>query len=177
MPYPAAVETAADLPYLSPFGEQVPPGVQPGDLLQELRDRILTLQAAVGADGSARRMHTRRSMVFNIDNGAGATRDDVMSFESAVTIRAARVIYVGDATAGTVAAATTSLGTTLGGVDIVAATALVNGSVLGTVSPLTVLTASDVNKLAADAELFIRHTGIATTAAGEYVVEVDYTID
>ncbi|MGK2853800.1 MAG: hypothetical protein ACSLE3_06785 [Microbacteriaceae bacterium] len=177
--FPAALDTALSLPTPRPHGEHVPPGVATngGDLLKDLRDAVIAIEGVVGIDGAGERMFTRRSMVFNIDNGAGVTRDDVMSFGAAITIRAIRRIYVGDATAGTVASATTSVGTALAGAQIVAAVAATNGAVIGAVEDLTVITTANVHKLAAGAELFIRHTGIATTAAGEYVVEVDYTVD
>lgn len=174
--FPDTLDTAASLPIPSPYGEHVPPGVIGDDLLKSLRDAVVAIEEAVGAADSQKRVHTRRSMTFDIDNGSGTTRDDVMQFKGAVTIVAARIVYVGT-TSGTVAGASVSLGTTLGGVDIVAAVNLGNAQPAGTVTDLTVLTAADVNKIAADGKLFIRHTGIASTAAGEYIVEVDYTYD
>lgn len=172
MSYPTAVETAADLPYLSPFGEGVPPGIQPGDLLQELRDRIFTLQTEVGATGGDRRKHTWATPAIDIDNGAGTTRDFCFNPSFAITIRAIRIVYQG-ATSGTVASATVKIGTAVGGEEIVASTALEDSKAVGVTTSLTPL----ITAIAANQAVFVRHTGIAATAAGEYTVEIEYTID
>lgn len=119
------------------------------------------------------RLHVARSRPFDIDNGAGTTIDDViLKHSQPVTIQAARIIYIG-ATTGTVAAGNAKIGTTLGGAEIVAATAYENTKAVG-VSTAMALVASAV---AAGSGLFVRHTGIAATAAGEAVVEVEYTVD
>lgn len=123
--------------------------------------------------GEIARTHIAVSRVFDIDNGNGTTVDDAFLYlPYASTIRSAFVLYT-TATAGTVAAATISLGTTVGGVDLVAATALVNAKTVGSVTALT-LAASAVP---ASTMISARHTGIASTVAGEYRVVVTYTID
>lgn len=112
-----------------------------------------------------------KSRLFNIDNGAGATVDDVILRPAhAITITAARVVYTTE-TAGTVAGATIQLGTTVGGAQIVAATAYQNTKAVGTVTDLTIVSGA----VAANTPVIARHTGIAVTAAGEAYVEIEYT--
>jgi hypothetical protein len=123
--------------------------------------------------GQAARLHVARSRVFDIDNGAGTTVDDVILRHSQpVTITAARIVYTG-ATTGTVAAGNAKIGTAVGGAQIVAATAYENTKAVGTTTAMVLVASA----LAADAPLFVRHTGIAATAAGEAYVEVEYTVD
>jgi len=175
--FPASADTAATLPSLAPYGEQVPPGLQPGDLLQDLRDLAIQLEGAVGIDGASRRKQMAKSRIFDLDNGAGTTIDDViLKLPFAVTIVSARIVYVG-ATTGTVAAGNAKLGTAVGGAQIVAATAYEDTKAVGVSTAMTVITTANVNKLAANAALFCRHTGVAATQAGEAYVEVEYTID
>lgn len=123
--------------------------------------------------GLAPRIHVARSRVFDLDNGAGTTVDDVILRHSyPVTLRAARIVYVG-ATTGTVAAANVILGVAVAGATVVAETAYGNTKAVGTVTALTLL----ITALAADVPLIVRHTGVAATAAGEAYVEVEYSID
>ena len=122
------------------------------------------------ADGGYKRA---RSVWFNIDNGAGTTIDDVLLKPSkAITITAARIIYV-DATTGTVAAGNAKIGITLGGAEIVAATAYENTKAVGTSTAMTIVSGA----VAAGGSVFVRHTGIAVTAAGQAVVEVEYSVN
>lgn len=118
-------------------------------------------------------LHRARSQTFNIDNGAATTVDDViMKFAKAVTVIAARIVYVG-ATTGTVAAGNAKLGTALGGAEIVAATAYGNTKAVGTETAMTIAAGA----VAAGGAVFCRHTGVAAAAAGEAFVEIDFTID
>ena len=122
------------------------------------------------ADGGYQRA---RSVWFNIDNGAGTTVDDVLLKPSkAITITAARIIYV-DATTGTVAAGNAKIGITLGGAEIVAATAYENTKAVGTSTAMTIVSGA----VAAGGSVFVRHTGIAAVAAGQAVVEVEYSVN
>ena len=112
----------------------------------------------------------KNSTVFNLDNGSETTVDDVIIAPSkAVTISAARIIYVGETT-GTVAAGTVQLGTTLGGVEIVAATAYQDAVGVGTVQALTIASGA----VAANGVVYVRHTGVAATQAGEAFVEIEF---
>lgn len=123
--------------------------------------------------GDAPRIHVARSMRFDIDNGAAATVDDVILKHSrAITILAARIIYVG-ATTGTVAAGNAKIGTALDGAQVVAATAYENTKAVGTSTAMTIVSGA----VAAGGSVFVRHTGIAATAAGEAVVEIEYSVD
>lgn len=111
--------------------------------------------------------------VVNVDNGNGTTNDQVIIRPSvAITLTAARVVYTTE-TSGTIAAATVQLGTTVNGVDIVAAVALENSKGVGTITSLTLASAA----IAANTPLIMRHTGIAATVAGEYYIEIEYTIN
>lgn len=113
-----------------------------------------------------------RSVWFNIDNGSGVTIDDVILYCSQpVSIKAARIIYV-DATTGTVAAGTAQVGTTVGGAEIVAATAYENTKTVGSVTAMALTAAAA--RVAANTMIIVRHTGVATTAAGQAVVELEF---
>lgn len=122
------------------------------------------------ADGGYQRA---MSVWFDIDNGAATTIDDVLLKPSlAITITAARIIYVG-ATTGTVAAGNAKIGTTLGGAEVVAATAYENTKAVGTSTAMTIVSGA----VAAAGSVFVRHTGIAATAAGQAVVEIEYSVN
>lgn len=113
------------------------------------------------------------SPVINIDNGAGTTLDIVLLVPStAITIHSIYVLYT-TATTGTVAAATVQVGTAVAGAQIVAATALLDTTAVGVEQALTLV----IDEVAAGTPIIVRHTGIATTAAGEYVVQMEYAYD
>lgn len=111
-----------------------------------------------------------KSMRFDIDNGAGTTIDDVVLVPGVpITITAARIVYT-DATTGTVAAGNAKIGTTVGGAEIVAATAYENAKAIGTKTDLTIVAGA----VPAGTPVIVRHTGIAATAAGWAYVEIEY---
>lgn len=111
-----------------------------------------------------------RSQIFDLDNGAGTTVDEVILRPAVpITITAARIVYT-DATTGTVAAGNAKIGTTVGGGEIVAATAYENAKAIGTVTPMTIVSGA----VAADTPVIVRHTGVAVTQAGRAVVEIEY---
>jgi hypothetical protein len=123
--------------------------------------------------GQAARTHIAVSRIFDIDNGDGTTVDDALLIHPyAITIVSARVLYT-TATTGTVAAATVQVGTTVDGEQIVAATALANTKAVGTTTSLTIVSGA----VPANTMVTVRHTGIAATAAGEYRVILEYTVD
>jgi hypothetical protein len=135
-------------------------------------NRRLSLPSGAGLTGAPVRK-SARSVWFNIDNGSGTTIDDVLlKPTSAITITAARILYV-DATTGTVAAGNAKIGTTLGGAEIVAATAYEDAKAVGVSTAMTIVDGA----VAAGGSVFVRHTGIAATAAGQAVVEIEYTVD
>jgi hypothetical protein len=120
------------------------------------------------------RRQVARSQWFNLDNGAGTTIDDVILRHSqAVSVKAARIVYV-DATTGTVAAGTAGIGTTVAGVELVAATAYENTKAVGTTTAMVVKAAGAF--VAAGTPIIVRHTGVAITQAGQAVVEIEYTV-
>lgn len=132
----------------------------------------LVLEPGASMTGTQMR-RTARSVWFNLDNGAGATIDDViLRLPYAITITAARIVYQ-DAQTGTVAAANAKIGTTVGGAEIVAATAYENSKAVGSSTAMVIVAGA----VAANTPVIVRHTGIAATAAGQATVEVDYTID
>lgn len=111
-----------------------------------------------------------RSVWFNLDNGAGTTIDDVILRAAvAIVILAARIVYV-DATSGTVAAGNARIGTTVGGSEIVAATAYENAKAVGAVTDMTIVAGA----VPAGTPVCVRHTGVAATQAGQAVVEIEY---
>lgn len=132
----------------------------------------IEIEAGGSLTGSATR-RTARSVWFNLDNGAGTTIDDViLKSVVAITVTAARILYV-DATSGTVAAGNVKIGTTLAGAEIVAATAYENTKAVGTETALVIAAGA----VAAGGAVFVRHTGVAATAAGQSVVEIEYTVN
>lgn len=115
-----------------------------------------------------------RSVWFNLDNGSGTTIDDViLRCAQAISIKAARIVYV-DATTGTVAAGNAKIGTTVGGAEIVAATAYENTKAVGTATAMTLTAAAAF--VAAGTPIIVRHTGVAVTQAGQAVVEIEYVV-
>lgn len=111
-----------------------------------------------------------RSMRFDLDNGAGTTVDDVLFRpDVACTVTAARAVYT-DATTGTVAAGNFRIGTTVGGSEIVASTAYENAKTIGTKTDGTIVSGA----VAAGAPVFVRHTGVAATQAGQAYIEIEY---
>lgn len=123
-------------------------------------------------NSKAARIKTVASQIFNIDNGNGTTIDDaVIQFARAVRLVRAYILYT-TATAGTVAAANVTVGTAVDGEEIVAATAYENSKAVGTTTSLTLVT----TYLAPGSVIHVRHTGIASTVAGEARVVFDYIL-
>ncbi len=117
------------------------------------------------------RNRVARSIEFNIDVGSGTTTDDVLfNLPYAVDLVDVRAIYtVATDTAGA-ASANFKLGTAVGGNTIVAATALAISKAIGATTTATIA----ITRVAANTTLWVRHTGIAATEAGNYFVQVVY---
>lgn len=116
-----------------------------------------------------------RSEEFDIDNGSGTTEDDVLFVPSVpYRILSARAVYQEATDTAGADSATIAIGTTAGGVDIVAAAALEVSKAVGSKTDLTILTAEAVQP--ADQAIFLRHTGIAATEAGKYRVELEIAL-
>lgn len=115
---------------------------------------------------------TARSQAFNLDNGAGTTIDALLiRHPRPIVIATCRIVYQ-DATSGTVAAGNATVGTTVAGAEITAATAYGNAKAVGTTTAMVIVE----GKVAAATPVIVRHTGVAATAAGEAVVECDYLV-
>ena len=113
-----------------------------------------------------------RSQNFDIDNGAGTTKDDcILRHSKSIFIYSARIVYTG-ATTGTIAAGTAQIGTTVGGEEIVAAAVYENSKAVGFKTALTLV----ISEVAADTPILVRHTGVAATAAGEAYIEIEYAV-
>lgn len=109
------------------------------------------------------------SKEFNIDNGSGTTDDDlVLVPDKDIEIEHARIYYTEATDTSGVASANVKIGTTAGGVDIVAATALAVSKAIGSTTAMVIAS----GYVAAGELVFIRHTGIATTEAGKYRVQL-----
>lgn len=117
-------------------------------------------------------IHFARGQVYDLDNGAGTTIDDVILVPSVdIKITAARIVYV-DATSGTVAAGNVTIGVAVDGEEIVAATAYENGKAVGTTTKLSIVD----GEVVANEPICVRHTGVAATAAGKAYIEIEFTI-
>lgn len=121
----------------------------------------------------AQRYRVAKTQTFNIDNGSGTTIDDVMlaNLATAIRIITVRPVYTEATDTAGVASANYKLGTTAGGTEITAATALDVSKAVGGYGSAAAL-ASDI--VPVGGTLFCRHTGVAATEAGQYYVQVEY---
>lgn len=116
--------------------------------------------------------NTVRSESFDLDNGAGTTVDVVLiRHPRPIVLNTCRIVYT-DATTGTVAAGNAKLGITVGGAEIVAATAYGNVATVGSTTAMVIVE----GRIAAGVPVLVRHTGVASTQAGRAQVECDYVI-
>lgn len=116
--------------------------------------------------------NTVRSESFDIDNGAGTTVDVLLiRHPRPIVINACRIVY-SDATVGTAAAGNAKVGITVGGAEVVAATAYTNSATVGSTTAMVIVE----GRIAAGVPVLVRHTGVATTVAGRSQVECDYSI-
>ena len=122
--------------------------------------------------GNQRTFVIQTRTTFNIDNGAGSTADDasIGPFPYDCYIVDAKANYTEATDTSGAASANFKTGITAGGATLVAATALEVSKAIGgftQATPLGVL-------VPAGTTIFTRHTGVATTEAGQYFVS--YTI-
>lgn len=146
----------------------------------KLAGSITNAKLAGSIVGSKLLANARRNFAvtkdFNIDNGTGTTDDDIVLVPSdGITIVAVRAVYVEATDSGGAASANFKVGTAVGGAEIVAATALEVSKAVGTKTAATLVTAAGA--IAADGMIAVRHTGIAATEAGQYFVQIEYTVD
>lgn len=115
-----------------------------------------------------------KTQIFNIDNGNGTTIDDVAFYlDRDVEIISVRPVYTEATDTAGVASANYKVGTTAGGAEIVAATALDVSKAVGAVGAKATLVSSVVP---ANTAVFVRHTGIASTEGGQYYVQIEYRV-
>jgi len=116
------------------------------------------------------RLTAFRSKTFNIDNGSGTTDDDVLfaNLPSDAYVVDVKAVYVEATDTAGAASAAFTLGTTAGGTGVVASTALAVSKAVGSTTSGTVV----AGRVAAGSSLFARHTGIASTEAGQYYLQV-----
>ena len=118
------------------------------------------------------RCNVATSQTFNIDNGAGATIDEVLlsNLPADIEIISIKAVYQEATDTSGVASANFKFGTTVGGTEITAATALEVSKAVGATTPATLV----VSRVAKGGFLSVRHTGIAATEGGQYKVQVVY---
>lgn len=127
------------------------------------------------AKGLARQSATVvRTQTFNLDNGAGTTVDEaVFSLPAGKAARLVRVYAIYQEATGTVAAGNFKVGASAGGADYVAATAYENSKAVGVSTEATLVT--DI--VPAASTVFVRHTGVASTALGTAIVVIEFAFD
>lgn len=115
-----------------------------------------------------------RTQIFDIDAGAGQTTDDVIfsNLPYAVDLVSAQAVYTEATDTTGAATANWKLGVAAGGATIVAQTAYVAAKAVGSTSAGTIL----IERIAAGATLFCRHTARAATESGKAYVQVVYRI-
>lgn len=114
------------------------------------------------------------TQIFNIDNGSGTTIDDVFYCAHDTHIDSVYPVYTEATDTSGVASANYKIGTAAGGAQIVAATAL---EVLKSVGDAGTAATLVADRVAAGGTLFIRHTGIAATEAGQYKLRIEYHVE
>lgn len=115
-------------------------------------------------------VNTVRSQIINIDNGAGTTLDEALFNVGPKGGQLVRVYAIYNEAAGTVAAANFKLGSAAGGAQYVAATAYTDSAAVGAVTSATLVE----DTIPANGTVFLRHTGIATTALGQVFICVEW---
>ncbi len=115
-------------------------------------------------------VNTVRSQIVNIDNGAGTTLDEALFNVGSKGGQIVRVYALYNEAAGTVAGANFKLGSSAGGAQYVAATAYTDSAAVGAVTSATLVE----DTIPANGTVFLRHTGIATTAAGQVFICVEW---
>lgn len=116
------------------------------------------------------RLITFRSKTFNIDNGSGTADNDVIfaGLPSDAYVVDVKAVYVEATDTSGAASANFRLGTTSGGEQIVASTALAVSKAVGSTTSATIV----AGRVAAGGACFARHVGIAATEAGQYYLQV-----
>lgn len=113
------------------------------------------------------------TQIFNIDNGAGTTIDDVFYCVHDTFIDSVYPVYAEATDTAGVASANWKIGTAAGGAQVVAATAYEVSKAVGAAGTAGVLVISFVP---AGTTLFVRHTGIAATEGGQAKIRIEYHV-
>lgn len=114
-----------------------------------------------------------RSDTINIDNGSGTTLDYVLGvFPVPVKVKSVRAVYQEATDTAGAASANFTVGTAVAGAQIVAATALEVSKAVGSYTEATIVD----GEVPANTMIVARHTGIAVTEAGTYVIQVELTV-
>ena len=110
-----------------------------------------------------------RTPIINIDNGGGTTLDHLLFSDLPTDAYVLEVVFVYTEATDTSGAASANfkLGTAVGGAQIVAATAYEVSKAVGTTTTTTIV----AGRVAAGGACFVRHTGIASTEAGQGFVQ------
>jgi len=126
--------------------------------------------------GENAKLNILRSPEINIDNGSGtAAAYLLLVADRPLTIVGAYIEYSEATDTAGAASATVQIGSTAGGVEIVAATALEVSKAIGARTDLTLVATG--KKIAKNGFIQVTHTGIAATEAGKYHVVVLFTYD
>ncbi len=110
------------------------------------------------------------TQTFNIDNGAGTTIDDIWYLPYKTALVAANKVYSEATDTTGAASANVRAGVAAAGTTVMAQTALDAATAVGAATACTLA----INEVPAGTTIFTRHTGVATTEAGQYHVEYIY---
>jgi hypothetical protein len=115
-----------------------------------------------------------KTKTFNIDNGSGTADNDVVlsNLPYDIYIEDVKAVYQEATDTSGAASANFKVGTSAGGEQIVASTALQVSKAVGSTTSATIV----AKRVAAGGMVYVRHTGIAATEAGQYFVQVAYRI-
>ena len=112
-----------------------------------------------------------KTQTFNIDNGSGTTVDDVVLYAASdLYLQDAYCVYTEATDTTGAATASVKMGITAGGNELVASTNLSAAKAVGAAVALTLAR----HFVPAGSSVFVRHTGRASTEAGQYYVQVRY---
>lgn len=113
------------------------------------------------------------TQIFNIDNGAGATIDDVFYCANDTIIDSIYPVYTEATDTTGVASANWRVGVAAAGATVVASTALEVSKAVGAAGTAGTLL---LTSFPAGTTLFFRHTGIASTEGGQYKLRMEYHV-
>lgn len=113
------------------------------------------------------------TQIFNIDNGAGTTIDDIFYCVNDTVIDNIYPIYTEATDTAGAASANWKVGVAAAGATVVAATNLEVAKAVGAAGTAGALL---LTSFPAGTTLFFRHTGVATTEVGQYKLRMEYHV-